>query len=86
MAETVEEKISRVRMMADDDGDWDLSPNDRAALAAVLEIAEEKVAMDSIVEAARRVTAWAALPHVKIPESGVDVLVDLLRSIQALDR
>jgi hypothetical protein len=35
--ETIQEQISRVRMMAEDDGEtWDLSDNDKAALKAVL--------------------------------------------------
>lgn len=35
--ETLQDQLSRVRQMADGDPQWDLSPNDQAALRAVLD-------------------------------------------------
>lgn len=41
MPESPEDKISRVRMMAQDNGGtWDLSPNDQAALKHVIAMIE----------------------------------------------
>ncbi len=37
MPEPFDSQLSRVRQMADGDPQWDLSPNDQAALRAVLD-------------------------------------------------
>ena len=43
MSEDILEQMARVNMMARDaDGDWDLSPNDRAALRALLDLCGER--------------------------------------------
>jgi len=37
MSESWPDQIARLRLMAAGDGDWDLSPNDRAAIQAALD-------------------------------------------------
>lgn len=41
MPESFEDQLSRVRLMSEGDPTWDLSPNDQAALKAVLAKLEE---------------------------------------------
>jgi hypothetical protein len=49
MSEAFEEQMARMRMMANGGDKWDLSPNDRAALVAVLgRYAEMEAALHQI--------------------------------------
>src|SRR4030095_2087671 len=64
--ETLSEQMSRVQMMASDDGDtWDLSDNDRAALKAVLaesrRLAGEVDGLERELKEARHLLGRAAM-------------------------
>lgn len=52
MAESFEDQLSRVRLMAEGDPTWDLSPNDQTALKTVLARADEAIASEILLERA----------------------------------
>lgn len=60
MSESYEDQLSRVEQMIEDDGGtWDLSPNDKAALAAVLQNAKR---YDALKDAVTRKKSFFSTP------------------------
>lgn len=59
MAETANEMLARITMMADGDPKWDLSDNDRVAIAyAVAEVFRLRASVKPFADAAKTFDSW----------------------------